>query len=48
LCGGVFTDMDAKSDKEWIDDCRIVWLTVERDLNAKLRTPELLKHGKYK
>ena len=39
--------MDVKGDKGLMDDYRIVWLTVERDLNAKLHSPELLKHGTY-
>ena len=29
------------------DDYQVVWLSVERDLDAKLRSPELLKHGAY-
>lgn len=37
--------MNTKGDREVIDDFRIVWLTVERDLNAKLRSPESLKRG---
>ena len=30
-----------------MDDYQVVWLSVERDLDAKLRSPELLKHGAY-
>ena len=37
--------MDEKGDKELMDSCRTVWLSVERDLNAKLHSPESLKHG---
>ena len=37
--------MDGKGDKELMDSCRTIWQTVEKDLNAKLHSPESLKHG---
>lgn len=37
--------MEEKGDKELMDSCETVWLSVERDLNAKLHSPESLKHG---
>ena len=38
--------MEAKNSDHRLNECEIAWLTVEKDLNAKLQTPESLKYGK--
>jgi len=38
--------MEVKNSDQWLNECQIAWLTVEKDLNAKMQTPESLKYGK--
>jgi len=38
--------MEVKNSDQWLNECHIAWLTVEKDLSAKLQTPESLKYGK--
>ncbi|XP_065906112.1 EF-hand calcium-binding domain-containing protein 7-like isoform X2 [Dysidea avara] len=37
--------MEAKNSDHRLNECEIAWLTVEKDLNAKLQTPESLKYA---
>ena len=41
-----YRSMEVKNSDQWLNECHIAWLTVEKDLSAKLQTPESLKYGK--
>jgi len=38
--------MEGKNSDQWLNECQIAWLTVEKDFKVNLQTPESLKYGK--